>query len=81
MVNAVILLECFGIGLNGTIMEECTNASRCAHAKDVQSAAQNLLAIINNAIKFTKEGCVRAGASINPAPLTLCCVARGSCRA
>ncbi len=42
------------IGLNDIIMEECTNPSIYAHAKDVQSAAKNLLAIINDILDLSK---------------------------
>ena len=42
------------IGLNDIIMEECTDASLYAHAKDVQSAAKNLLAIINDILDLSK---------------------------
>ena len=42
------------IGLNDIIMEECRDASIYAHAKDVQSAARNLLAIINDILDLSK---------------------------
>ena len=42
------------IGLNDIIMEECTDSSIYAHAKDVQSAARNLLAIINDILDLSK---------------------------
>lgn len=42
------------IGLNDIIMEECGDASIYAHAKDVQSAAKNLLAIINDILDLSK---------------------------
>ncbi len=42
------------IGLNDIIMEECGDTSIYAHAKDVQSAAKNLLAIINDILDLSK---------------------------
>ena len=42
------------IGLNDIIMEECRDSSIYAHAKDVQSAAKNLLAIINDILDLSK---------------------------
>ena len=42
------------IGLNDIIMEECGDSSIYAHAKDVQSAAKNLLAIINDILDLSK---------------------------
>lgn len=42
------------IGLNDIIMEECRNAEIYSHAKDVQSAAKNLLAIINDVLDLSK---------------------------
>ncbi|MDE6814986.1 MAG: response regulator, partial [Lachnospiraceae bacterium] len=42
------------IGLNDIIMEECEDTEICAHAKDVQSAAKNLLAIINDILDLSK---------------------------
>ncbi len=42
------------IGLNDIIMEECRDASIYAHAKDVKSAAKNLLAIINDILDLSK---------------------------
>ena len=42
------------IGLNDIIMEECTDPSIHEHAKDVQSAAKNLLAIINDILDLSK---------------------------
>ncbi len=42
------------IGLNDIIMEECKDSSIYAHAKDVQSAAKNLLAIINDILDLSK---------------------------
>lgn len=42
------------IGLNDIIMEECGDAEIYAHAKDVQSAAKNLLAIINDILDLSK---------------------------
>lgn len=42
------------IGLNDLIMEESEDASISAHAKDVQSAAKNLLAIINDILDLSK---------------------------
>lgn len=42
------------IGLNNIIMEECENTNIYAHAKDVQAAAKNLLAIINDILDLSK---------------------------
>ncbi len=42
------------IGLNDIIMEECKDPSIFTHAKDVQSAAKNLLAIINDILDLSK---------------------------
>ncbi len=42
------------IGLNDIIMEECPDPQVYAHAKDVQSAAKNLLAIINDILDLSK---------------------------
>ncbi len=42
------------IGLNDIIMEECGDSPIYAHAKDVQSAARNLLAIINDILDLSK---------------------------
>ena len=42
------------IGLNDIIMEECREPQIYAHAKDVQSAAKNLLAIINDILDLSK---------------------------
>ena len=42
------------IGLNDIIMEECVDPQIYAHAKDVQSAAKNLLAIINDILDLSK---------------------------
>lgn len=42
------------IGLNDIIMEECRDAEIFSHAKDVQSAAKNLLAIINDILDLSK---------------------------
>ncbi len=42
------------IGLNDIIMEECEDAEIYAHAKDVQSAAKNLLTIINDILDLSK---------------------------
>ena len=42
------------IGLNDIIMEETQDSSIYAHAKDVQSAAKNLLAIINDILDLSK---------------------------
>ena len=42
------------IGLNDIIMEECQDPQIYAHAKDVQSAAKNLLAIINDILDLSK---------------------------
>ncbi len=42
------------IGLNDIIMEECQDTEIYAHAKDVQSAAKNLLAIINDILDLSK---------------------------
>ncbi len=42
------------IGLNEIIMEECKDTEIYAHAKDVQSAAKNLLTIINDILDLSK---------------------------
>lgn len=42
------------IGLNDIIMEECGDTEIYAHAKDVQSAARNLLTIINDILDLSK---------------------------
>ncbi len=42
------------IGMNDIIMEECKDPSICGYAKDVQSAAKNLLAIINDILDLSK---------------------------
>jgi len=42
------------IGLNDIIMEECGDTEIYAYAKDVQSAAKNLLAIINDILDLYK---------------------------
>ena len=42
------------IGLNDIIMEECGDPQIYTHAKDVQSAAKNLLAIINDILDLSK---------------------------
>lgn len=42
------------IGLNDIIMEECEDTEIYAHAKDVQSAAKNLLTIINDILDLSK---------------------------
>lgn len=42
------------IGLNDIIMEECGDTEIYAHAKDVQSAAKNLLTIINDILDLSK---------------------------
>lgn len=42
------------IGLNDIIMEECSDPQIYTHAKDVQSAAKNLLAIINDILDLSK---------------------------
>lgn len=42
------------IGLNDIIMEECVDTDIYAHAKDVQSAAKNLLTIINDILDLSK---------------------------
>ncbi len=42
------------IGLNDIIMEECEDTEIYSHAKDVQSAAKNLLAIINDILDLSK---------------------------
>lgn len=42
------------IGLNDIIREECRSPQIYAHAKDVQSAAKNLLAIINDILDLSK---------------------------
>ena len=42
------------IGMNDIIMEECQDPSICSYAKDVQSAAKNLLAIINDILDLSK---------------------------
>lgn len=42
------------IGLNDIIMEECGDSPIYAYAKDVQSAAKNLLAIINDILDLSK---------------------------
>lgn len=42
------------IGLNDIIMEECEDTEIYAHAKDVQSAARNLLTIINDILDLSK---------------------------
>ena len=42
------------IGMNDIIMEECRDPSIRSYAKDVQSAAKNLLAIINDILDLSK---------------------------
>ena len=42
------------IGMNDIIMDECKDPSICSYAKDVQSAAKNLLAIINDILDLSK---------------------------
>ncbi len=42
------------IGLNDIIMEECEDTEIYAYAKDVQSAAKNLLTIINDILDLSK---------------------------
>lgn len=42
------------IGLNDVIMEECGDTEIYAYAKDVRSAAKNLLAIINDILDLSK---------------------------
>ena len=42
------------IGLNDIIMEECSDTEIYAYAKDVQSAAKNLLTIINDILDLSK---------------------------
>lgn len=42
------------IGLNDIIMEECEDTEIYAHAKDAQSAAKNLLTIINDILDLSK---------------------------
>ena len=42
------------IGMNDIIMEECSDPSIYTYAKDVQSAAKNLLAIINDILDLSK---------------------------
>ena len=42
------------IGMNDIIMEECKDPSIRTYAKDVQSAAKNLLAIINDILDLSK---------------------------
>lgn len=42
------------IGMNDIIMEECEDPSIRSYAKDVQSAAKNLLAIINDILDLSK---------------------------
>lgn len=42
------------IGLNDVIMEECEDTEIYAYAKDVQSAAKNLLTIINDILDLSK---------------------------
>lgn len=42
------------IGLNDIIMEECRDTGIYNHAKDVKSAAKNLLAIINDILDLSK---------------------------
>lgn len=42
------------IGMNDIIMEECKDPAICGYAKDVQSAAKNLLAIINDILDLSK---------------------------
>lgn len=42
------------IGLNDIIMEECEDTEIYSHAKDVKSAAKNLLAIINDILDLSK---------------------------
>ena len=42
------------IGLNDIIMEDCEDTEIYGHAKDVQSAARNLLTIINDILDLSK---------------------------
>lgn len=42
------------IGMNDIIMEECKDSTIFSYAKDVQSAAKNLLAIINDILDLSK---------------------------